>query len=507
MATTLAKTTFAAGPLDSVATVDVYTQRSNSVINNRPDTLANSGLSLASSLFGGKGMLASLPLGGGVSGLLNDVTKNLTSQLGITNPKLAKAVNALTPIVTKEIEKKLPTAKINTMIATAGGIERAINMVSNGNVSGVVSSVNSIAQTAGVPGITIKDPKGLIALSTGLVDQGVKNGVPGVLTTLKSSNIITSNAQMNAVVKGVLPSIIQKGDLGTLKEITTVAPSSLSTLDDKALNEFAKYYPAPDSPKSIAQYQSDFGDTKSTFAAIKPDWLSAPRTASNGTTDDALNLGTLNSASSEFKKMVSIGALTSGNPDDKWLLAATATPVPEYTAEQKAAWDGITITAGETKFTPFNQEESEAKYAAYLKQYPTPEARAAMLYPAANGKTSVSQPPVDPRALAEVERLKTVQSGQKAPVTTVRAPGFIQGDMDRTMDQWTAELKTSYEPERALIAAYTQQYGKDSVQVRAQTAKAESIKVAIDDKWKRIYDAYSTEFTAAVAVYDQTTIT
>lgn len=472
----LAQPTFLTGPNDKLATVDVYTQQSNTVINNRPDTWSMSSLGGAASLLGGKGMLASLPLGGGVQGILSAGISGLTSTLGVTNPALAKAVKALTPLATREIEKRLP-ANINNIIASVGSVSRIVDIAKSGNVMGVVNAVNGIAQSVGVPGIKMTDPQGLIALSSGLVAQGIQSGVPGVLTTLKTSNVIQGNAAMNAVVKNVMPAVIQKGDLGALKEITMVAPSSLVSLNDNTIGEFCKAYPDPTAPKTPGQYTAEFGDIKNSFQTINADWL----TAKADVEGDSINMASIMSGAPEFKKTIAVGALNSTDPEDKWLLAASA----RSDAEFKLLSEGSTIdgyTDAQIKAMGGVLPANGSKDAI------TPMQRAATLYPATATMGNATTAPVDARAVEESKRVDAIQKKLNTFTLPSRTEEELKREMDQEETRWADRISEEINPlfnaaNAAKLAGDMELYNAKTAEYRAAET---SMRVYFEARIKRI---------------------
>lgn len=507
----MAQPTFLSGPNDKLATVDVYSQQSSTAINNRPDSWAAVNFGSVGSLLGGKSLLGGLPLAGGASSLLKAGVTGLTDRLGITNPLVSKAISALTPIATKALEKSLPMGKINAAISAVGSVDRVMDMAKSGNIMGVVGSVNNLAQMAGVPGIQIKDPKGMIALGQGLVTQGIQNGVPGVLTTLKNSNMIPNTAAMNAIVKGVLPAVIQKGDIGVLKEITTVATDSLVSIKDNTLSEFCKYYPAPDTPKSPGQYQSEFGDIQNSFQTINADWLTDKATIEGG-----LSHSMLIDASPEFKKTIAIGALNSTNPEDKWLLASTAPISPEENYRLLA--EGTTITSGGKDVTTDVPRDAlgyplgVSKSAGFTfsddaprKEPTSPLTRMDNLYPAAAAIGNVTTAPVDVRAVAEVERLKTVQTGQTTPKSGARLPNVILQDMDRVMDEWNKRLRDETGP--LYREAEAAKRAGNEMLYNEKWFTAKRIESEIENTYSAKYRKLGDEYKASKAIYEATTIT
>jgi hypothetical protein len=442
----MAQPTFISGPDDKLATVDVYTQTSNAVINNRPDSWQTANFGSVGSLLGNKSMLGNLPLGGNINGLINAGMNTLTSRLGITNPALAKAVKALTPLATKALEKALPMGKINAVLATAGSVTRVMDMAKSGNFMGVVGSVNNIAQMAGVPGISMADPKGMIALSQGLVTQGIYSGVPGVLTTLKSSNLIPSNGAMNAVVRGAMPAVIQKGDLGTFKEFSTV------------LGEFSRSYPAPELPRTTGQYQSDFSDIKESFGSVDSEW----RTVSIEPVEaGSVNASALIEASPEFKKTVTIGAMNSSDPEDKWLLATTApseesSPPNGITQKQWNAMQGMKLEDMSLTTTPYSSASDVPRDANGYplgvsksdgSQNQTPVQRADSLYPAAATIGNETKAPIDPRVVSEKQRVDEIQK----QLNTFSLPSRTAEELRREMEQEETRWADRYQEEIAPI--------------------------------------------------------
>lgn len=429
MPANLAKPTFVSGPSDKLATVDVYTQTSSSVINNRSDILNRINFSATSSPFGASGMISALPLGG-TKNLLQTGIKSITDRLNISNPTVAKIVGSLGKGLAGVIEKRLPSTMVGTIIGTGNAIIGTINMAKSGNIMGTIGAVNALADLAGIPGLKIADPKGLTATAIGIAQQGIQSGVPGVMGTLVQAGAIQGQAAINQAVKDLMPTITGTGNLSAFKELSVVAGKSILNAGSDALGNFAKAYPAPTPAISIAQYQTNFNDIKSVFSSVTPNWLSSAFSTPQGT-ETATNVAVIATSSPEFKKTIEIGARNSDNPEDKWLLAGTTItsegkdvtlPVLKVTAQEKAALDAITITYESTPVSTIPVYE-QPEYLAWLKANPAEEysknsvwnflewqknqkkpQTMAELYPAAAAMPKPEPVPTDARSVTTVER-------------------------------------------------------------------------------------------------------
>jgi hypothetical protein len=439
MAGPLAIPTFRSRPDDNLAAVDVYSKSDSAVVNNIKDVLASpvNANGLLNSLRGGNSALATLTAKTSIAtavtkGLSTDSTSAM-ARLGLTGA--AKALSALTPALTQIVSTKLAGGNLSNLkatVANAAGKVASIGVGSIGNLSSVNNTVNS--WTGQSTGISVQDNAATAALASTLVTTGLQNGSTGVLTSLQSK--LTNPQVMQAVIKDVLPTVNKSGSISGLREINTVAPGALNSISSNPIADFSCAYPAPAFPLSTSDYQQNFSDMKSTFADINPGWTTSTKVVDNGfdangipltKAESVFDMSSFTNATPEFKKTLTIGALSSSDPKDKLFLVAS-----NYSGNN-------------------------------------PESKAANMYPAAfvnseaNNATSA-----DPRSVALNDALQqkeaSVNQGSGA-----RAPASIQKEMDWTMDQWTLELKgvTDATRKAAIDAKWSARYDNLRVEYAA----------------------------------------
>lgn len=373
MANALAPTTFVAGAQDDLAAVDVYTRTDPGVINRTPDILRAPPMETIGTLRGGPSALALLPafseapkppfaLPSSVSGLksmlgkslpgipsipgkntfgaltrstptLNSVvssasgigSKALESLGGTLGTKAAAALRVLTPTLQFAVANKLNRAMPRMGGALASGNLGAVVAVSGiqskipgANILNVNSLLDAVGSTTGTPLTKVVDQGAVARMVGGLAGQGSANNVSGMVTQLWP--VLTTEAQKTEAVAVALPDVISHSDLNTLKEFSSLTPSTLTKVNSGVLNEFATNY-KPAAPSSNKDCVGLFSDIKTTFGAINPGWYSVGQGAGG------FDVSVVASASPEFKRIVSVGALASENPDDKHLLVAEKIPV------------------------------------------------------------------------------------------------------------------------------------------------------------------------------------
>jgi len=522
MPANLAKPTFVSGPSDKLATVDVYTQTSSSVINNRSDILNRINFSATSSPFGASGMISALPLGG-TKNLLQTGIKSITDRLNISNPTVAKIVGSLGKGLAGVIEKRLPGTMVGTIIGTGNAIIGTINMAKSGNIMGTIGAVNALADLAGVPGLKIADPKGLTATAIGIAQQGIQSGVPGIMGTLVQAGAIQGQAAINQAVKELMPTITGTGNLSAFKELSVVAGKSMLNAGSDALGNFAKAYPAPTPAISIAQYQTNFTEIKDVFSSVTPDWNSAMFKVADGSTETAVDLSSITNGSTEFRKTITIGALNSDEPEDKWLLLGddpyededgnVVTP-RSVTAEEKKALDGITVTY-ETQQTSTMPSESDPDYIAWLKANPA-EAYSknslwnymewkkkqdkpktmAELYPAMAEMPKMQVAPTDPRTVENVEKVQDA----RASTNPVILPSKTKGQLELELESLLQRQADAISSETAVLESEAKA-AKDANDLATYRLKIDLIRIRTD-QINNLYKRLASTIRANIKIWE-----
>jgi hypothetical protein len=392
MTVQMALPTFVTGPQDKTATVDVYTQKSASVINTGKDSLAGFNFGGAGSILGGvSSLLSKIPLTGGLGALNGGIAstiKDITSRVSSDpNSVLSKVMKAATPELTKYITSKISSnPALNKVIATVGSVSRVIDPKNWTSAQAISGSINTLTGGKGT-GISFIDNGAATSIVTAVASKGIAAGIPGVIGQLKGANIPGVN--WSNVTTSLLPDINKKGDIQSLKALTADDLGKLPTITSSAITDFSSTYPAPDTPKSPAQYQSDYNDIKDTFGTINPNWLSATRTTPEGVVDQAYNLSAITNASPEFQKTLTTGALASSVSDDKLLLLCGTYAPAAKTAEN--------------------------------------------LYPAAFSTTApASAAVIDPRSVTTTEQAKAANERVVTGQSKARQPMDIVTDIDNT---------------------------------------------------------------------------
>lgn len=319
MAATLAVPSFRAGPNDQLAAVDVYTQKSNTVVNANKDVLAGFSFGSVTSL------LSSVTAGGrlNVSSLVSGSLSTISGSLGLDpNGALAKVMKAATPALTSYVNSKISSnPAISKIVAQVGAVSKLIEPKNWTNAQSVTQSINTLT---GGTGIKLIDSGAANSIVAAVASQGISAGIPGVIGQIKGANIPGVN--WNSITQSILPTVNKMGDTQALKALTADDLGKLPTVTSSAITDFSSAYPTPTTPVSAAQYQANYTDITSTFTQIKPDWLSASRTTDAGTVDNAFSLADLQNPTPEFSKTLQTGALASSAADDKLLLLCGTTP-------------------------------------------------------------------------------------------------------------------------------------------------------------------------------------
>lgn len=329
----LTTTTFSSGPNDKILAVDAYKVNNSASVNVLPDINDSLDLSaftvIKSSDVDKKTNWQKLfdDAAAKKQGLL--VTPdNLVKGVVSGSPNLLSALKSLP----SSIQTGLTNVKgITNISATINGITSIIKKADLATVSGLGAMVNSLSG-ANFP-INFKDNSGLTGLSTNLIRESSKLGIPNTFTAFTKS--IEDKTILSGIVKNLTPDIIKNSDSSLLAEIA----------DSPVATDIVKYTPSFGTD-FVSNYQSPLGlsydeqkveffSITSSLNKIDPDNNICRKTyIDESITDKSFNSFNFSKLSKDFKSLLEIGAAAAVVytviSDVFGLNTATNTPVDQY---------------------------------------------------------------------------------------------------------------------------------------------------------------------------------
>lgn len=316
----LAPTTFAAGPNDTLAAVDVYKQTGLSTINN------------SRSLFGDvaagnipKTLDVKMPAAQ-MKGML-DV--NAKGEIVVDRAALTKGIVQSNPQLSSAIAEMSTATKENVLVAGATSkIKASIDGVDSYVCKADLSSVNAIVRAvAGLTNLKLpysfKDIGSLSAMGEGLVREAVSKCLNGVFSQLNKAPEFKGEP-MNRITAAITPDVLKTTNNGLLKEVTDAGFGSIMLR--KQPNFISKYLKNYNSRTLSLRrkkrdlgtsYGTDYRKMVSAFNVMDPGWQMTTRN-----NNVAINAAPQVGASKVAKK--TIRAATNGSAPSAGTVITTA---------------------------------------------------------------------------------------------------------------------------------------------------------------------------------------
>lgn len=315
MANPLAAPSFITGPLDSLATADVYKVAAKAVVNSIQAISNAPAVAEASGIRGGKSMSAA-NLAAAVPALpAAPSVASLTARLNNAVPSIASALNSLSSGSSSSLLGSIKTGL--SIVATVNGVAKQLknnNLITDALAIGNLIGGNKCGHT-----FNLSDPGAAIGALSGLINQGMALGIPNAFTGLTCG--VTNPNTLNGIAANVMPSAITQSDyitLGAMGAVTT--PGALTALKPNVLNQFTAGYQSQPGTNA-AQVTANYNGIQSAFNSVNPGWNKA---TINGGSVPALNVTSLIGASSSFNATLACGARRSNDPAQQLMLVAQA---------------------------------------------------------------------------------------------------------------------------------------------------------------------------------------
>lgn len=405
----LASTSFISGPEDDLATADVYDIKTDSVINKLAPVSFPIDDSVSAELAGGLSMASSLPvvsnplLTGGssltASALLGSksITTLSTSVTGaVSSAKsasggLLSSLTAAGPSLLSRLSSGglngipgLPAGGLTSLTSLLGkaGLPASLTSSLNapiGNSLGTIISQNGISSKLGIDKIassyqisslinsivggatpiSIVDKDSTSKLMSSLAGAGMSSGMPNAFSSV-SSLAGGDKSILASAGTAALNFAASSGNIGGMKDVvTTVGRSALGPSANNSLTTVASNYrfTGGSTVENVNQSKQDFKDVTSTFTEVKGDWVTVSRTVINPAdhsqtlNQPMIDLSVVNAGSSDFKSMMQQGAMSTPDPDLKYLSMAGmfAPSSPEQELQKSFP---LTVTSIQTQSQP-----------------------------------------------------------------------------------------------------------------------------------------------------------
>lgn len=390
----LSPTTFAAGPDEQLITSDVYEKNNDDIVNGYPalklPTLDNTDVNqltstrldfaISKDLDSLRGGIANsiLPSGkssildsaskflkngvsavGGLPGIVKAVTSkngpSLVSRLvagsgitgipGISSFTAGNLSNVLKQTASASLGKAINGAipnKLGTFIGSAvstGAMSRLkSNNINTGfNVSSLIGNI-----TGNTP--TVYDKDSTAHLMGVVAGAAIQSGMPGAFSSIASLASGSKDVMFRAA--GVAAGIASRsGNVSALKDIgTVVGVGALAGLGSNLLRKTSSNYTSPPNA-STTEIVGEWEVINDTYSGINPNWTSKIRdipdsvnsTPGSTVQERVIDISTIQNGSPDFLRTIETGALNSSNPDDKYLLLASAfkSSIPENSLQRQ----------------------------------------------------------------------------------------------------------------------------------------------------------------------------
>lgn len=319
----LAAPTFISGPRDDLATADVYSQtQSDLVINSIQKLTSFTGSGGSNVLRGGAALLAQLPIIKGLtaSGGLAISKENLIARLIAGSGSLVSSIRNMSGDLATSVGRNLPES--STVVTSVGGIAARVDSAQIGNLRSLGDTINQVTQNDNAFSIT--DRGAQVGLYSGIIQEATKYGIPNSFGSLMAG--VQDQYVVQKVATAVLPTLIGRSDLASLKAISTVLPPGAVQMSyPSTVRDFSRQYQAPEGTTQL-ESNATYAELMDAYDDIDPDWNTCTRELEDGTSEDVVSIVNLQNSSADMHRMIVVGAQTATTTDEKLNVLATVIP-------------------------------------------------------------------------------------------------------------------------------------------------------------------------------------
>ena len=318
---------------------------------------------LKSAVTGGQSLLTSLKSGlASIPGMNANNMAQLGTLLG------SKGVPAsLTALITKPLGSNLGS------VATINGVSSNVSSSNLANFSAIAKLINTAVGSSGSVTLVNKDATSqLMSALTGIGSaNGINNAFSSTLPLAGGDKSIISSAAITSLV-----SAAKTGNWSAMANIATSAgASAVNGVGKSALSSAALNYSS--NPYSAAEQRQAFSDAQVTLTTVNPSWLNDDRYKLDPLTHQqvldfpVVDASLVQTGSSDFSSMMCSGAITSNDPDMKYLAMASAFPTSSPEAELAKSFPSTvtsvnTVTVANTDAAPVVSNDND-----YMPYYGT----------------------------------------------------------------------------------------------------------------------------------------
>jgi hypothetical protein len=288
---------------------------------------------------------------------------------GLGNTGLASLTSSLaSSAIPTELKRFLNTPVPNNLgtFSTIGGTVTRL-VPSKINQSYQMSSlINNVMNS---PSTNIVDKDGTARLMAGLSMGGMSSGMNNSF----SSVLPMAGGDRQVEVAAAMAALKYTGNTGNasgMKDVlNAIGPSNLRSISDSVVKSFStNYNPSELRMMTPEDRKTDFQEITHTFDQANPSWLSTDRMKIDLETQQPVvdfrvtNLALVSEGSVDFKKTMVSGAISSNDPELKYLAAAGMFPVtsPEEELRKNFPLTFTSITSNTTANNTFTPEQVKA---------------------------------------------------------------------------------------------------------------------------------------------------
>jgi hypothetical protein len=297
---TLALGSFETGPLEELATADIYKLKSSLTGAASPITsIQELNLKLDTDSLGVKldAGIATDFLSKMESGYLSFDKDLLTTRILGTSTDFKSTFNELNDAMKKGALLSTFKDKANFLTTTIGGVQ---SMVNSANIRDVRSLGNFINKYTNTKIFSGQDKGALAGLLGSVITTSSNLGISGAFKAI--TDTINDNGIIGRVTRGVLPIVMKNSDSKLLREIvSSPAANLINVLSPGFTRDFSRAFTYRG---TRAKTLTSFEDIFHSFEKVDSQWSMLNRGGSGST---ALNLLTLVSGSKDFQNVVMTG--------------------------------------------------------------------------------------------------------------------------------------------------------------------------------------------------------
>lgn len=286
----LANTTFATGPNDKLAVVDVYSKPNSIVVNSFQDLSATIGIDV-NGILSGTNPLA-----------IANIIKSVANGKLVLDPKvvLARMIGnnnllgvAFRSLGASNANISISPTQINNVVATVNGTAQICSANDVSTINGLTTVINASTTGGNGYGIAIQDVGASAGLLSSVALQASTLGMPKVFSTMAAN--ITNNQVLLIAATSLIANAIKASNIPLIQDIasTPIAKQIPLIYPNFYYNTTNQMVRPANLPQS--SYPSYYSSLQTTYSAINPTYALTTRDS-----DSVINGYSLNGASSPF---------------------------------------------------------------------------------------------------------------------------------------------------------------------------------------------------------------